>query len=129
MLTACGAEFERLRADLVSYIDHQLRDIVNDRVQNARPTAGFQRVIQRAVSHVDSSGRKKVTAANVLVAMFSERESNAVFFLQEQDITRYDVVNFISHGISKRAGFTEQRRIRGADEEQEEDLFLSLIHI
>ncbi len=123
VLTACGAEFERLRADLVSYIDHQLRDIVNDRVQNARPTAGFQRVIQRAVSHVDSSGRKKVTAANVLVAMFSERESNAVFFLQEQDITRYDVVNFISHGISKRAGFTEQRRIRGADEEQEEDLF------
>lgn len=123
VLTACGAEFERLRADLVSYIDHQLRDIVNDRVQNARPTAGFQRVIQRAVSHVDSSGRKKVTAANILVAMFSERESNAVFFLQEQDITRYDVVNFISHGISKRAGFTEQRRIRGADEEQEEDLF------
>lgn len=123
VLTACGAEFERLRADLVSYIDHQLRDIVNDRVQNARPTAGFQRVIQRAVSHVDSSGRKKVTAANVLVAMFSERESNAVFFLQEQDITRYDVVNFISHGISKRAGFTEQRRIRGTEEEQEEDLF------
>lgn len=123
VLTACGAEFERLRADLVSYIDHQLRDIVNDRVQNARPTAGFQRVIQRAVSHVDSSGRKKVTSANVLVAMFSERESNAVFFLQEQDITRYDVVNFMSHGISKRAGFTEQRRIRGADEEQEEDLF------
>ncbi|MBN8648559.1 MAG: AAA family ATPase, partial [Caulobacterales bacterium] len=123
VLTACGAEFERLRADLVSYIDHQLRDIVNDRVQNARPTAGFQRVIQRAVSHVDSSGRKKVTSANVLVAMFSERESNAVFFLQEQDITRYDVVNFMSHGISKRAGFTEQRRIRGTDEEQEEDLF------
>lgn len=123
VLTACGCEFERLRADLATYIDHQLKDIISDKVINARPTAGFQRVIQRAVSHVDSSGRKKVTAANVLVAMFSERESNAVFFLQEQDITRYDVVNYISHGIAKRPGFNEQRRIRGVEEEQEEDSF------
>lgn len=123
VLNACGCEFERLRADLTSYIDHQLKDIINEKAINARPTAGFQRVIQRAVSHVDSSGRKKVTAANVLVAMFSERESNAVFFLQEQDITRYDVVNFISHGIAKRAGFNEQKRIRGVDDDQEDDSF------
>lgn len=121
VLNACGAEFERLRADLVSYIDHQLKDIISTKEVGARPTAGFQRVIQRAVSHVDSSGRKKVTAANVLVALFSERESNAVFFLQEQDITRYDVVNYISHGISKRPGLTEQRRVRGVEEEANDD--------
>jgi ATP-dependent Clp protease ATP-binding subunit ClpA len=124
VLNACGVEFELLRSELITYIDHQLRDIINDKVMGARPTAGFQRVIQRAVSHVDSSGRKKVTAANVLVAIFSERESNAVFYLQEQDITRYDVVNYISHGIAKRPGLSENRRVRGAsDEDQDDDSF------
>jgi ATP-dependent Clp protease ATP-binding subunit ClpA len=70
--------------------------------EDAKPTAGFQRVIQRAVIHVESSGREEVTGANVLVAIFAERESHAAYFLQEQDMTRYDAVNFISHGIAKR---------------------------
>jgi ATP-dependent Clp protease ATP-binding subunit ClpA len=121
VLSACGVDFEKLSADLVAYIDLQLQEIISDGKNGARPTAGFQRVIQRAVSHVDSSGRKKVTGANVLVALFSERESNAVYFLQEQDITRYDVVNFITHGISKRPGGSEIRAIRGAADETEED--------
>src|SRR6185503_18325764 len=80
-------------------------------------TAGFQRVVQRAVIHVQSSGRAEVTGANVLVAMFSERESHAVFFLQEQDMSRFDAVNYISHGIAKVPGRTETRRISGADED------------
>lgn len=121
VLAACGVDFERLSADLIAYIDLQLLEIVTEKEKGARPTAGFQRVIQRAVSHVDSSGRKKVTGANVLVALFSERESNAVYFLQEQDITRYDVVNFITHGISKRPGNGEIRAIRGVDNEMDEE--------
>ena len=85
---------------------------------DAKPTAGFQRVIQRAVIHVQSSGREEVTGANVLVAIFAERESHAAYFLQEQDMTRYDAVNYISHGIAKRPGAEEiaarARRARGA---------------
>src|SRR6185437_6352513 len=80
-------------------------------------TAGFQRVIQRAVIHVQSSGREEVTGANVLVAIFAERESHAAYFLQEQDMTRYDAVNYISHGIAKRPGLTESRPARGVEEE------------
>ncbi len=72
--------------------------------EEAKPTAGFHRVIQRAVIHVQSSGREEVTGANVLVAIFAERESHAAYFLQEQEMTRYDAVNYISHGIAKRAG-------------------------
>ena len=79
------------------------------RRDDAKPTAGFQRVIQRAVIHVQSSGREEVTGANVLVAMFAERESHAAYFLQEQDMTRYDAVNYISHGIAKRPGASESR--------------------
>ena len=123
VLNACGVEFERLRADLIGYIDHQLKDIISETGAGARPTAGFQRVIQRAVAHVDSSGRKKVNAANILVAIFSERESHAVFFLTEQDISRYDVVNYISHGLAKRPGLNELRRVRGVEEEEIEDNF------
>ncbi len=86
----------------------------------SKPTAGFQRVIQRAVIHVQSSGREEVTGANVLVAIFAERESHAAYFLQEQDMTRYDAVNYISHGIAKRAGLVrEPRRPKGADEPEE----------
>ncbi|HAD84729.1 MAG TPA: ATP-dependent Clp protease ATP-binding subunit ClpA, partial [Brevundimonas sp.] len=85
------------------------------------PTAGFQRVIQRAVIHVQSSGREEVTGANVLVAIFSERESHAAYFLQEQDMTRYDAVNFIAHGIAKKAGANEARSVRGASPEEAED--------
>ncbi len=90
---------------------------MTDGADDAKPTAGFQRVIQRAVIHVQSSGREEVTGANVLVAIFAERESHAAYFLQEQDMTRYDAVNYISHGIAKRPGLAEQRPVRGADEE------------
>ncbi|HVN27728.1 MAG TPA: ATP-dependent Clp protease ATP-binding subunit ClpA, partial [Candidatus Binataceae bacterium] len=87
----------------------------------AQPTASFQRVIHRAVVHVQSSGREEVTGANVLVALFSERESNAVFFLQEQEMTRFDAVNYISHGIAKVPGHNEQRTAQGADEDTAEE--------
>src|SRR5918994_7774783 len=86
--------------------------------QDARPTAAFQRVLQRAAIHVQSSGREEVTGANVLVAMFAERESHAVYFLQEQDMTRFDAVNYISHGIAKAPGRSETRRVQGAEEEE-----------
>ena len=75
--------------------------------EDPKPTSGFQRVIQRAVIHVQSSGREEVTGANVLVAIFAERESHAAYFLQEQEMTRYDAVNYISHGIAKRPGHSE----------------------
>ena len=83
----------------------------------AQPTTGFQRVIHRAVVHVQSSGREEVTGANVLVAIFAERESHAAFFLQEQEMTRFDAVQYISHGIAKRPGMSEPRDVRGVDED------------
>ena len=118
VLRACGVEVEKLRRDLAGYIDNELQALVSKRGEEAKPTAGFQRVVQRAVIHVQSSGRSEVTGANVLVALFSERESHAVYFLQEQDMSRFDAVNYISHGIAKVAGRAEQKTVRGADEEQ-----------
>ena len=97
VLRACSVELER---------------------EDAKPTASFQRVLQRAAIHVQSSGREEVTGANVLVAMFAERESHAVYFLQEQEMTRFDAVNYISHGIAKAPGRSEARRVHGADEEE-----------
>ena len=96
-------------ATLTEYIDTELANLVTGYDEDAKPTAGFQRVIQRAVIHVQSSGREEVTGANVLVAIFAERESHAAYFLQEQDMTRYDAVNYISHGIAKRPGASESR--------------------
>ena len=87
--------------------------------EDAKPTTGFQRVVQRAVLHVQNSGRDEVTGANVLVALFTERESHAVYFLQEQNMTRLDAVSYISHGIAKRPGMSQQKPVRGADEEEE----------
>ena len=88
--------------------------------EDAKPTAGFQRVIQRAVIHVQSSGREEVTGANVLVAIFSERESHAAYFLQEQDMTRYDAVNYIAHGIAKKAGVSrDPSPCKGAAEDED----------
>ena len=84
------------------------------------PTTAFQRVIQRAAIHVQSSGRTEVTGANVLVAIFAERESNAAYFLQEQDMTRYDAVNFIAHGVAKDPAYSENRSVTGAEEPEEE---------
>src|SRR5690606_18393162 len=101
VMRACSVDIDRLRKDLVSYLDNELSNLVTGRIEDAKPTAGFQRVLQRAAIHVQSSGREEVTGANVLVALFSERESHAVYFLQEQDMTRFDAVNYISHGIAK----------------------------
>ncbi|MCA0434432.1 MAG: ATP-dependent Clp protease ATP-binding subunit ClpA [Proteobacteria bacterium] len=115
VMKACGVDIDELRDDLTDYIDSELANLVSDAASEAKPTAGFQRVIQRAVIHVQSSGRDEVTGANVLVAIFAERESHAAFFLQEQDMTRYDAVNYISHGIAKRQGLSENRPVRGAD--------------
>ena len=116
MLKACAVEVDRLRASLNDFLDHELTSLAVDGVVDAKPTAGFQRVIQRAAIHVQSSGRSEVTGANVLVALFSERESHAVYFLQEQNMSRLDAVNYISHGIAKRPGMSEARRVRGAEE-------------
>ena len=117
VLKACAVEVDRLRTSLNEFLDHELTSLAVDGVVDAKPTAGFQRVIQRAAIHVQSSGRSEVTGANVLVALFSERESHAVYFLQEQNMSRLDAVNFISHGIAKRPGMSEARRVRGASEE------------
>jgi ATP-dependent Clp protease ATP-binding subunit ClpA len=120
VMRACSVDLDTLRRNLVDYIDAELTNLVTDGRDDSKPTAGFQRVIQRAVIHVQSSGREEVTGANVLVAMFAERESHAAYFLQEQDMTRYDAVNYISHGIAKRPGAGETRPVRGVDEEPEQ---------
>ncbi len=116
VMKACNVDLDRLRRDLAEYIDAELDNLVIDNDDDSKPTASFQRVIQRAVIHVQSSGREEVTGANVLVAIFAERESHAAYFLQEQEMTRYDAVNYISHGIAKRAGL-EPGRTRETDED------------
>ena len=101
VLRACGANMDELRKQLTQHIAEQTPRIAQDREVDTQPTLGFQRVIQRAILHVQSSGKKEVTGANVLVAIFGEKDSHAVYFLQQQGITRLDVVNYISHGITK----------------------------
>jgi ATP-dependent Clp protease ATP-binding subunit ClpA len=120
VMEACNVKLEDLRRTVTHYIDNELDALIARERTETKPTAGFQRVIQRAVIHVQSSGRDEVTGANVLVAIFAERESHAAYFLQEQEMTRYDAVNFISHGIAKRPGASVARSPRGADEESEE---------
>ncbi len=117
VLRACGVDIEQLTMDVTTFIEEELEDIRNERVSEPKPTAGFQRVVQRAVIHVQSSGREEVTGANVLVALFSERESHAVFFLQMHEMSRLDAVNYISHGIAKVPGFSEDRTVEGAEED------------
>ena len=117
VMKACGVDLERLVAELLEFVDQDLDDMRTEESGDPKPTAGFQRVIQRAVIHVQSSGREEVTGANVLVALFSERESHAVYFLQMQDMSRLDAVNYISHGIAKVPGQFESRVVFGADEE------------
>ena len=117
VMRACNVDLDKLRRNLVAYLESELENLITEGSEDSKPTAGFQRVIQRAVIHVQSSGREEVTGANVLVAIFAERESHAAYFLQEQDMTRYDAVNYISHGIAKRPGMSEARPVRGADEE------------
>src|SRR5438309_6004256 len=121
VMRACNVDIEALRNGLTKYIDEDLATLTIDDGEDAKPTTGFQRVVQRAVLHVQNSGREEVTGANVLVALFSERESHAVYFLQEQNMTRLDAVSYISHGIAKRPGMTQQKTVRGADEDEDAD--------
>ncbi|MHA3976179.1 ATP-dependent Clp protease ATP-binding subunit ClpA [Halovulum sp. GXIMD14794] len=117
VMKACSVDLDELRKTLVKFLDEELDSLVSDiDGSEAAPTTGFQRVIQRAAIHVQSSGRTEVTGANVLVAIFAERESHAAYFLQEQDMTRYDAVNYISHGVAKDPSYGEARPVTGAEE-------------
>jgi ATP-dependent Clp protease ATP-binding subunit ClpA len=119
VMRACTVDLAELRKTLTKFIDGELETLVfEDEATEAAPSTGFQRVIQRAAIHVQSSGRSEVTGANVLVAIFNERESHAAFFLQEQDMTRYDAVNYLSHGVAKDPAFGERRPVRGAEDEE-----------
>ena len=116
VIDACNVDLKLLRDNLKGYIDNDLSGLVMDTDEDCKPTAGFQRVIQRAVIHVQSSGRDEVTGANVLVALFAERESHAAYFLQEQDMTRYDAVNFIAHGVDSCGWWSDPSNTRHATE-------------
>ena len=118
VLRACGANMDQLRKNLTQHIAEQTPRIAADREVDTQPTLGFQRVIQRAILHVQSSGKKEVTGANVLVAIFGEKDSHAVYFLQQQGITRLDVVNYISHGITKTA---QPQQAKGEPETEQEN--------
>jgi ATP-dependent Clp protease ATP-binding subunit ClpA len=109
VMRACNVDIDKLRRNLMTYVESELEELVTDGSEDSKPTAGFQRTIQRAVIHVQSSGGEEVTGAKVLVAIFAERESHAAYFLQEQEMTRYDAVNYITHGVAKRPGPTEAR--------------------
>ncbi len=121
VLRSCGVSLDKTRESLDKYLDQDLAYLKTDGAEEAKPTTAFQRVLQRAAIHVQSSGREEVTGANVLVALFSERESHAVFFLQEQDMTRFDAVNYISHGIAKVPGVEPAQTTPKGTEEGEEN--------
>lgn len=118
VMRACNVDVGDLKQTVLNYVDAELDNLVTGYHEDSKPTAGFQRVIQRAVIHVQSSGREEVSGANVLVAMFAERESHAAYFLQEQQMTRYDAVNYISHGIAKRPGAGQSQAPKSEEEEQ-----------
>ncbi|CUH99945.1 ATP-dependent Clp protease ATP-binding subunit ClpA [Leisingera aquaemixtae] len=123
VMRACSVDLTELRSSLVEFVDEDLANLVTDiDGSEAVPTAAFQRVIQRAAIHVQSSGRTEVTGANVLVAIFAERESDAAYFLQDQEMTRYDAVNFIAHGVAKDPAYGESRPVTGATEQEEDNL-------
>ena len=117
VMRACNVEVEELSKVLTGFVDDDLSELTSSEGADPKPTAGFQRVLQRAAIHVQSSNREEVTGANVLVSLFSERESHAVYFLQTQDMTRLDAVNYISHGIAKRPGEARARPVQGAEGE------------
>ena len=119
VMKACGVDLDELSAQVTRYLDTELGSLKADSSVDPSPTAGFQRVVQRAILHVQSSGREDVTGANVLVALFSERESHAVYFLQQQDMTRLDAVSYISHGIAKVPGMSDPKTPKGAEEQNE----------
>lgn len=120
VLKACGLEIEKLKEDLSEYLDNELGNLVVNRDEDPKPTASFQRVVQRAAIHVQTAGRQEVTGANILVAMFSERESHAVYYLQEQEMSRFDAVNYISHGIAKVSGRSEPKPAEGTEGDEED---------
>src|SRR3982750_1444465 len=121
VMTACGVSRDELRASVKQYLDNELGALVADSATDPTPTSGFQRVVQRAILHVQSSGRDEVTGANVLVALFSERESYAVYFLQQQDMSRLDAVSYISHGVGKGETASEPTEVKGAEESKQEE--------
>jgi ATP-dependent Clp protease ATP-binding subunit ClpA len=110
VLRACGVDLEELRHVLSDFIAEHTPRLSGHTEQDTQPTQGFQRVIQRAILHVQSSGKKEVTGANVLVAIFGEKDSHAVYFLNQRGVTRLDVVNFIAHGITKHPQEKKERR-------------------
>jgi ATP-dependent Clp protease ATP-binding subunit ClpA len=118
VMSACGVELDDLRSTVAHYLDTELDALKVEAATDPSPTSGFQRVVQRAILHVQSSGRDEVTGANVLVALFSERDSYAVYFLQQQDMSRLDAVSYISHGVGKGGTPTETREVKGADDEK-----------
>ncbi len=120
VMRACNVDVDLLRRNLNEFIENDLTNLPLEAGEQSKPTASFQRVIQRAVIHVQSSGREEVTGANVLVALFAERESNAAHFLQAQDMTRFDAVNYISHGLAKRPGEAQTRSPRGVNEDADQ---------
>src|SRR5476649_133644 len=120
VMKACNVDTDALRRAVQKYVDEELITLVIEDGEEAKPTTGFQRVVQRAVLHVQNSGRDEVTGANVLVALFTERESHAVYFLHEQNMNRLDAVSYISHGIAKRPGMSQPKTARGAADEEEE---------
>src|SRR5687768_266182 len=117
VMQACGVDVDELREAVRAYLDNELEALKIEGETDPSPTSGFQRVVQRAILHVQSSGRDEVTGANVLVALFSERESYAVYFLQQQDMSRLDAVTYISHGVGKGETPQETREV-GASEEK-----------
>src|ERR671921_338455 len=121
VMTACGVARDELRATVKQYLDSELGALVADSGTDPTPTSGFQRVVQRAILHVQSSGRDEVTGANVLVALFSERESYAVYFLQQQDMSRLDAVTYISHGVGKGEAITQAPESKSGEETKQED--------
>jgi ATP-dependent Clp protease ATP-binding subunit ClpA len=120
VMTACKLDIEKLRRDLANYLDNDCASFVVEDGGQVHPTAAFQRVVQRAVLHVESSSKDEVTGANVLVSIFAERDSHAAYFLQEQDMTRYDAVNYISHGVAKKPGMSKPKPVEGAGEKEED---------
>jgi ATP-dependent Clp protease ATP-binding subunit ClpA len=120
VMTACKLDIEKLRRDLANYLDNDCASFVVEDGGQVHPTAAFQRVVQRAVLHVESSSKDEVTGANVLVSIFAERDSHAAYFLQEQDMTRYDAVNYISHGVAKKPGMSKPKPVEGAGEKEDE---------
>src|SRR5918996_5383006 len=119
VMEACGVNLPELKDQVRHYLDNELEALKVEGDTDPSPTSGFQRVVQRAILHVQSSGRDEVTGANVLVALFSERESYAVYFLQQQDMSRLDAVTYISHGVGKGETPAEPREVSGTDEKSD----------